>query len=130
MIDEQPDKALALAFEAYTLRPRPEAARAVLSALMNVRERGVIYAHLTAGALRVAFSPDGRTLATASARRHGAAVGCALAPPASGEPLTGHTGTVYGVAFSPDGRTARHRQRRPHGAAVGCALAAARAARR
>ena len=30
------------------------------------------------------------------------------------QPLTGHTGAVYGVAFSPDGHAHRLRQRRPH----------------
>ena len=57
----------------------------------------------------VAFSPDGRLLATAS--HDGTA---RLWDPATGEPrrtLTGHTDAVIGVAFSPDGRllaTASH----------------------
>ena len=62
-------------------------------------------AHLTGHdgtVLGVAFSPDGRLLATASIE------GTArLWDPATGEhrrTLTGHRGTVYGVAFSPDGR--------------------------
>ncbi len=50
----------------------------------------------------VAFSPDGRLLATASedgtARVHDVATGRLVTP------LTGHTSRVYGVAFSPDGR--------------------------
>lgn len=55
----------------------------------------------------VAFSPDGRSLATGSwdetvrlwdlsNRDH---------PRPLGAPLTGHTGPVWGVAFSPDGHT-------------------------
>ena len=51
----------------------------------------------------VAFSPDGRLLATAAAatgRR-----GCGTRPPASTcVPWTARPGAVFGVAFSPDGR--------------------------
>ena len=41
-------------------------------------------------ATSVAFSPDGKTLATGERRRHGAAVGRGH-PPADRQPLTGHT---------------------------------------
>ena len=50
----------------------------------------------------IAFSPDGRLLATAGRRRDGAAVG-----PGRGRArrtLTGHDDSVMGVAFSPDGQ--------------------------
>ncbi|MGW2371615.1 WD40 repeat domain-containing protein, partial [Kitasatospora sp. NPDC001683] len=51
----------------------------------------------------MAFSPDGHTLATASAdntaRLWDAATGTVRAT------LTGHTGEVRSVAFSPDGHT-------------------------
>ncbi|HWR49429.1 MAG TPA: hypothetical protein VN327_17730, partial [Pseudonocardiaceae bacterium] len=55
----------------------------------------------------MAFSPDGRTLATASDDQ--TVILWDLTNPARptrlGSPLTGHTGIVESVAFSPDGRT-------------------------
>jgi WD40 repeat protein len=50
----------------------------------------------------LAFSPDGRTLATVGSDRTVRLWDAASRQPI-GEPLRGHTDTVYGVAFSPDG---------------------------
>ncbi len=55
----------------------------------------------------MAYSPDGRTLATASDDQTVRLwdVSDRDRPQPLGQPLTGHTNLVYGVAFAPDGRT-------------------------
>ena len=57
-----------------------------------------------ASILAVAFSPDGRSALTGSARQHGAAVGRGHRPAA--RTGTAARGAVIAVAFSPDGRSA------------------------
>ncbi|MGI5325870.1 WD40 repeat domain-containing serine/threonine protein kinase [Actinomadura nitritigenes] len=56
------------------------------------------------GVNAVVFSPDGKTLATASDDRTVRLWDVATRAPL-GQPLTGHTGPVHTVAFSPDGKT-------------------------
>ncbi|MBW4573837.1 MAG: CHAT domain-containing protein [Aphanothece sp. CMT-3BRIN-NPC111] len=74
---------------------------ALLEALYGVRERNRLEGHQGA-VYSVSYSPDGQTLASASAdktiklwRKDGTAIAT----------LTGHQGAIYSVSFSPDGQT-------------------------
>jgi WD40 repeat protein len=104
--ESRPDVSLLLADEAYRLSPRVEARSSMLAALTDARDPGVLailHGHRDA-VYSVAFSPDGHTLASASADKT-LRLWDTRTQTQLGAPLTGHTNTVYSVAFSPDGRT-------------------------
>jgi WD40 repeat protein/energy-coupling factor transporter ATP-binding protein EcfA2 len=106
LVNRRPDVSLLLALEAFRASPGTETRSTALAALVAARAPGVLailHGH-TDEIESVAFSPDGRTLASAAddttirfwnARTH----------KQLGAPLRGHTNSVTSVAFSPDGRT-------------------------
>jgi WD40 repeat protein/transcriptional regulator with XRE-family HTH domain len=106
VLDSRPDVALLLAFEGYRASPRAEARSSVLAALSRARDPGtlaILHGH-TDAVSGVAFSRDGRTLASTSADRTIRLWDVRSRTP-RGAPMNGHNGPVGGVSFSPRGGT-------------------------
>jgi WD40 repeat protein len=102
---DDPHTSLLLGIAAQHLHDDADTRAGLVNSLIATRYAGTLAGH-TRAVNKVAFSPDGRLLATGSddttVRIY--SVSDPARPVSLGRPLTGHGGAVTSVAFSPDGR--------------------------
>lgn len=97
------DTALLLAAEATKLDQNFESRNNLFTVLQQTRQMTVLYGH-TSYVDSVAFSPDGKTLASGSWDNTIRLWDVASGKPI-GQPFTGHESSVKTIAVSPDGKT-------------------------
>jgi WD40 repeat protein len=107
LVNAQPDTAILAGLQTLSLardeRRKLQPPAGLVAGLARITHASKLLAGHTDPVNRVAFSPDGRLLATSSRDRTVRLWEVPSGQP-HGQPLTGHTNQVLGVAFSPDGK--------------------------